>query len=275
MKARLLPLLALAAALFAAPALAAPTVTLTANPTSAISPASITLTWSSTEATACSASGGWSGSKATSGSQVLTNVTLSATYTLTCTGAVEDAVLTWTPPTLNTDGTAIATTGPGSLAKYKVYHAATAAGVATATPIDVLAPATTYTLTGLPVGPRYFGLKASTVAGIDSDMTATVTKTMAASSATASAPVTINTKPQPPLLTVNTVAYEVVERNGLFALGRYVGSVPLGTACVEPLLLTTGAGLQFFEVPRDAVQSALPPGQFKKVGLIAAPCAAG
>ena len=39
-----------------------------------------------TNATTCTASGGWSGSKATSGSQTLTNLTSTATYTLTCTG---------------------------------------------------------------------------------------------------------------------------------------------------------------------------------------------
>lgn len=64
-----------------------PTVTLAANPTSVTSGGSSTLTWSSTNSTSCTASGGWSGSKATSGSQTLTNLTTTATYTLTCTGA--------------------------------------------------------------------------------------------------------------------------------------------------------------------------------------------
>ena len=58
--------LLLVLALIALPALAAPTVTLTASPTQAISPASIVLTWSSTGASACAASGGWSGAKAPS-----------------------------------------------------------------------------------------------------------------------------------------------------------------------------------------------------------------
>ena len=63
-----------------------PTVTISANPTSVSSGGSSTLTWSSTNATSCTASGGWSGSKATSGSQSITNITSTATYTLTCTG---------------------------------------------------------------------------------------------------------------------------------------------------------------------------------------------
>jgi hypothetical protein len=66
---------------------AAPTVTLSAFPTSVTSGGSSTLTWSSTNAPSCTASGGWSGAKATSGSQTLTNLTTTATYTLTCTGA--------------------------------------------------------------------------------------------------------------------------------------------------------------------------------------------
>ena len=65
----------------------APTVSIAANPTSVSSGGSSTLTWSSTDATSCTASGGWSGSKATSGTQSLSNLTSTATYTLTCTGA--------------------------------------------------------------------------------------------------------------------------------------------------------------------------------------------
>lgn len=64
----------------------APTITFSANPTSITSGQSSTLTWSSTNATSCSASGGWSGSKNTSGTQSVTPSTTTA-YTLTCTGA--------------------------------------------------------------------------------------------------------------------------------------------------------------------------------------------
>jgi hypothetical protein len=63
-----------------------PSVTLTANPATVNYGDSITLSWSSTNATSCTASGGWSGTLATSGSQVLNNLTNSKTYTLTCTG---------------------------------------------------------------------------------------------------------------------------------------------------------------------------------------------
>jgi hypothetical protein len=63
----------------------APIVTLTATPGSITSGQSSTLAWSTTNATSCTASGGWSGTKATSGSQSV-SPTSTTTYTLTCTG---------------------------------------------------------------------------------------------------------------------------------------------------------------------------------------------
>ena len=64
-----------------------PTVTLSASPASIDSGSSSTLTWSSTNASSCTASGGWSGSKATSGTQGTGALTATTTYTLACTGA--------------------------------------------------------------------------------------------------------------------------------------------------------------------------------------------
>lgn len=63
-----------------------PTATISANPTTISTGSSSTLTWSSTNATDCTASGGWSGSKATSGTQSV-SPTVTTTYTLTCSGA--------------------------------------------------------------------------------------------------------------------------------------------------------------------------------------------
>ncbi len=82
----------------------APTVSLSASPASINSGASSTLTWSSTNATSCTASGDWSGSKATSGTLSVTP-TADATYTLDCTGAGGSAsksasVTVLIPPTL-------------------------------------------------------------------------------------------------------------------------------------------------------------------------------
>jgi len=47
---------------------------------------SATITWSSSNAESCVASGAWSGSRATSGSRSTGNITSSGTYTITCEG---------------------------------------------------------------------------------------------------------------------------------------------------------------------------------------------
>jgi hypothetical protein len=67
---------------------AAPTVTLAATPTTLTLGQSSMLTWSSGNATACTASGGWSGSESLSGTQSVTPAAVgTATYTLSCSGA--------------------------------------------------------------------------------------------------------------------------------------------------------------------------------------------
>lgn len=65
----------------------APTVTLTATPPSIVVNGTTTLTWSATNATACTASGGWSGSKGVTGNEVVGPLAASTDFTLTCTGA--------------------------------------------------------------------------------------------------------------------------------------------------------------------------------------------
>jgi hypothetical protein len=66
----------------------APTATLSANPTSIAQGGSTTLTWSSTNATACNASGGsFAGAKGPSGSELVTNIQAPTTYSMVCSGA--------------------------------------------------------------------------------------------------------------------------------------------------------------------------------------------
>jgi len=61
------------------------TLSLSASPASITQGNSSTISWTSINATSCSASNGWSGSKATSGSQSVSPLK-ETTYTLTCTG---------------------------------------------------------------------------------------------------------------------------------------------------------------------------------------------
>jgi hypothetical protein len=102
---------------------AAPMVNLSASATSIAYDGSTTLSWSSSNATSCTASGGWSGAKATSGTQTLSNRTATATYTLSCTGAGGTTAQEVTvnvappPPTLNfgASATSIAYNGSSTL----------------------------------------------------------------------------------------------------------------------------------------------------------------
>jgi hypothetical protein len=71
----------------AAPSGDAPKVTFSAEPTSVASGGSSTLTWSSVNATACSASGGWSGPKAPSGNQKTGALGATTGFAIVCSGA--------------------------------------------------------------------------------------------------------------------------------------------------------------------------------------------
>ncbi len=73
-------------------------VNLTANPTSVTSGGTSNLIWSSTGATACAASGSWSGPKALSGNEVRANLTATSTFTLTCSGVSRSVTVAVTPP---------------------------------------------------------------------------------------------------------------------------------------------------------------------------------
>ena len=78
----------------APPAAIAPTVSLTASPSSVTRGGSVTLNWSSTDANSCNAFGDWSGSKATAGQESIV-INSSVTFTLTCSsdgGSVSDSV---------------------------------------------------------------------------------------------------------------------------------------------------------------------------------------
>jgi hypothetical protein len=66
---------------------AKPTVTLTANPTSVAAGGQTQLSWSSNGATSCTASGGWNGALATSGSEQSSALNATTTFAITCTGS--------------------------------------------------------------------------------------------------------------------------------------------------------------------------------------------
>ncbi len=66
---------------------ALPTVVLDASPSATVSfKGSITLTWTTTNASSCTANGAWSGTKGTAGSETISNVVSTQTYRLDCVG---------------------------------------------------------------------------------------------------------------------------------------------------------------------------------------------
>ncbi len=97
-----------------------PTVSLTAAPTSIKAGDSSKLTWTSTNATSCTASGAWSGSKALSNSSgYMVSPTRSSTYTLTCSGSGGKATANATVTILSSSSSTASTTytDGGSAAK--------------------------------------------------------------------------------------------------------------------------------------------------------------
>lgn len=64
-----------------------PTVSLAATPSTVISPGTSTLNWSTTNATSCTASGGWSGAKSLNGSELQSGLTATTSFALSCVGA--------------------------------------------------------------------------------------------------------------------------------------------------------------------------------------------
>ncbi len=69
------------------PAPAAPLVSFSLTPSTIETGDSTTLSWNSTNTTSCTASGNWSGTKATTGTEIITPSTAGTyTYTLACTG---------------------------------------------------------------------------------------------------------------------------------------------------------------------------------------------
>ncbi len=64
----------------------APTVALSANPAQVPAQSRATLTWSSTDATSCQASGGWSGARTTAGSESVGPIASTTNFRLDCAG---------------------------------------------------------------------------------------------------------------------------------------------------------------------------------------------
>lgn len=159
-----------------APATSAPTLTFSVNPTAVSAGNFATLSWTSSNASACSASGAWSGSKPVSGTQSSGALNATSTYTLTCTGdggtasrsvsvtvtaaATGSAILSWTAPTMNEDGSALTLSG------FNIYQGASSGNLQALATVDAVTLA--YTVNNLTSGIYYFAVTAVDVNGVES-----------------------------------------------------------------------------------------------------------
>jgi hypothetical protein len=114
------------------------------------------------------------------------------------------------------------------LAGFEIYQAATAAGIETATPINIPnKAATSHTVTNLPVGPRFYAAKAYNTEGVRSDLSNVATNVIVLPSATATASVTVNVKPEAPVVTVAQVVRLMLGGSPSLTAGK----VKLGVEC--------------------------------------------
>jgi hypothetical protein len=161
---------------------AGPTVTLQAQPEQVAANGSASLTWLTQDATGCTASGGWTGSKPPSGSFSTGPLTRTTSYSLSCTGPsgnalasvtveVLDKVLSWQAPTQNVDGSPLT-----DLAGYKVYWGTQSRSYGA--PVVINDPAVTRWEADLPPGVYYFALTAFDAAGSESGYSNEVIKTI-------------------------------------------------------------------------------------------------
>ena len=165
-----------------------PTLSFSASPSTVSQNGSTTLDWSSTDVTNCTASGDWSGNKSTTGSETINVSTTDSQFTLTCSGeggTVNDtvnvtvvlsnngtALLSWTPPTENTDGSSLT-----DLAGYKIRYG-TSPGSYGST-ITINNPGlTSYLIENLASADWYFVMTSFNSAGTESSYSIEVNKTI-------------------------------------------------------------------------------------------------
>ncbi len=152
---------------------AGPHVTLTAEPAQIPVDGTSTLSWTADGATSCTASGGWSGSRPTSGSFTTGPLSASTSFRLSCSGAsgtalasvtveVLDNVVRWVRPTQNVDGSPLT-----DLAGYLIYWGSESRRYGSSVRIDD--PDATEWEANIAPGSYYFAMTAIDVDGHESD----------------------------------------------------------------------------------------------------------
>lgn len=164
------------------PDVSGPTLSFGASPTVVDEGTTTTLTWSTTDADSCTASGGWSGNRSASGSETVGPLSAGTTYSLSCTGSggsvlemisvsvVGPVQLSWVAPTENVDGSLLT-----DLAGFRIYYGAASRSYSDM--VDVAsADATSHTLS-LTTGDYYVAMTALDAEGNESAYSNEVLKT--------------------------------------------------------------------------------------------------
>jgi hypothetical protein len=215
------------AALFmgAAHAQTAGVVNLSATPTSGLGSVTPTLTWSTNPvASSCTASGGWSGTKAASGTQALTAIRANTNYTLTCTWGTGSATVSWNPPTTNTDGTPLT-----NLASYRVVYGTSSSSLTRSQTVSD-PTARSATVASLSPATWYFGVKVVNSSGVESATSNVASK--AVSGGTAAKTVSIAVTPPSGQTTQATNVWDMTRRSdGQWIRRSVIGYIPLGRPC--------------------------------------------
>ena len=161
------------------------------------------------------------------------------------TAVAATVTVSWNLPSQNEDGSPIPATGSGSLAQTRVeYGSCTATGGFGIAENSVVVPypGTSTTIDGFVGGETVcFRATVKNNLGVESSYSATVSKTFDAP------------KPKPPvLISTITLAYEVSpNRDGSLRLGRDVGTIELGTECLDGQI-GTNKGI-YYQVSNDKV----------------------
>jgi hypothetical protein len=202
-------------------------VTLTSNRTSAGGSFQPTLTWStSPAATACRASGGWSGTKPASGSQVISTINTTTSYTLTCDWGSGTATISWNAPTANTDGSPLT-----NLAKFRVVYGTSQTALDRSALINDPARRS-FTVGSLAAGTWYFAVRAINSSNVESSNSNLGSRRVTAASATRTVSVSIPPPPAGRLRTVATTVWDVQRRtDGLWVRRAVVGTIALERPC--------------------------------------------
>ncbi len=238
--------------LLAAPAFSQ-TITFTPNQTVADGRLIPVLTWASSPAgaTSCTASGGWTGTKTGSGTETLPEITSSKTYTLTCAWPTTSgtATVSWTAPSLNTDGTPLT-----DLAGFRVYYGTSQSLLGTS---DDAPGATTRQrlIDNLAAGTWYFAVRAVNVNGAESANSNIAAKLVGATAQTVSVSTTITIRPVPaaPILTTVVVAgvdYVPIIRvtsAGNAISSTFYGLVPTGRLCGKRVATWRGKAIHYVQ----------------------------